>query len=254
MKKNIIDFYYFSGTGNTLIVSETLKKELENLGYSVNLLKIEVSDPQKADTSHTIGIAFPVAVFSTYPFVWEFMKNLPEGNGAEVFVINTMGGFSGWMTGPVKSLFIKKGYKPLGAREFIMPSNFIKLDSPETIKSKTDKVVNEIKDFAKSLSNSSAKWKKIPIIPDLFLLMASSKYPWKLMGKWIKINNEKCTKCGLCAKLCPVKNITMPDYPVTHKKCQVCMRCVSFCPSRAITIRSEKTQTYRSVTADKLLK
>ena len=53
-----------------------------------------------------------------------------------------------------------------------------------------------------------------------------------------KVKAEKCTKCGRCAALCPVGNITykngLPEFGV---KCQYCMRCVSYCPTGAIKSR-----------------
>ena len=46
--------------------------------------------------------------------------------------------------------------------------------------------------------------------------------------------NEDCTKCGLCAKKCPVQAIPV-DMPNTVNKelCISCMRCISVCPLKA---------------------
>ena len=71
---NNIDFYYFSGTGNTLLVVKKMAETFEKNGINVNLHKIEESNTEDVNLEHTIGIAFPVAVLSTYPFVWEFIK------------------------------------------------------------------------------------------------------------------------------------------------------------------------------------
>lgn len=45
---------------------------------------------------------------------------------------------------------------------------------------------------------------------------------------------KNCTKCGTCARLCPVGAIP-PEAPnLTHReKCITCMRCVSVCPAKA---------------------
>lgn len=82
-------------------------------GLNVNLFHLEKSDPQKTNLSHTIGLAFPVAVQSTYPFVWQFIRNLPEAKGTPVFMVDTLAGFSGGIVGPLKG----KVFPAISARE-----------------------------------------------------------------------------------------------------------------------------------------
>lgn len=42
-----------------------------------------------------------------------------------------------------------------------------------------------------------------------------------------------CTKCGLCAKNCPVQAIDPVKFAADSKKCISCMRCVRQCPANA---------------------
>jgi ferredoxin len=57
---------------------------------------------------------------------------------------------------------------------------------------------------------------------------------WNQKYFGFKVDKEKCTKCGLCVKICPVKNIKLDDFPVYGHRCNFCMRCVSWCPQKAI--------------------
>jgi len=64
---------------------------------------------------------------------------------------------------------------------------------------------------------------------------------------------SKCTKCGLCAKLCPVNNIEMKEFPEFKDKCVMCMRCKAFCPQQAIYQGEDNYDSYRAVEASELL-
>ena len=56
--------------------------------------------------------------------------------------------------------------------------------------------------------------------------------------------SDDCISCGLCAEICPVRNIC-PDEktgnPVFGAKCEQCMACIQFCPQKAINYK-DKTQ------------
>jgi formate hydrogenlyase subunit 6/NADH:ubiquinone oxidoreductase subunit I len=46
---------------------------------------------------------------------------------------------------------------------------------------------------------------------------------------------QKCTKCGMCKKVCPSHAITMKPYPVIERdKCTICKLCAYNCPEKAV--------------------
>lgn len=52
--------------------------------------------------------------------------------------------------------------------------------------------------------------------------------------------NEKCNKCGICSKVCPVNNIKMVNQkPEFQHNCQRCMACIQYCPSNAISFKGK---------------
>jgi MinD superfamily P-loop ATPase len=55
------------------------------------------------------------------------------------------------------------------------------------------------------------------------------------------IVNDQCTKCGICAKVCPAKNITVSDKLCFSDHCESCLACVHLCPQNAIHLKNEKS-------------
>ncbi len=250
-----IDFYFFSGTGNTLLVVKKMRDTFKEKGIDVNLHKIEGSNPDEINLEHVIGIAFPVAVFSTYPFVWDFIKALPDTTGTEIFMVDTLGGFSGGIVGPLREIVKKKGYTPIGAMEIQMPPNIFYIQDEETNQSKVEKGLITAKMYALDLMNGKTKWERFPVLSDamrLFSIGALKLTEIDLHQKFFifDADDEKCSKCGICVDLCPVKNIKMEEneYPKHSLNCQYCLRCTSFCPRQAIPCKfNYKRKTYHAV-------
>ena len=258
---DVIDFYYFSGTGNTLLVVKKMCDTFEENGIKVNVHKIEDSDPDKINLEHTIGIAFPVAVLSTYPFVWDFIHGLPEANGTELFMVDTLGGYSGGLIGPMKRIIEKRGYDPIGAKEIIMPSNALYIEDKNTCQKKIERGLIEAEKYALNVINNDINWSRVPVFSDAMYIVSTGLLrlaETELNQKWFnfKVDNAKCSKCGICVNLCPLKNIEMDDgnYPEHLHNCQYCVRCVSFCPKKAMNyFLSYKGKTYHAVKAKEFL-
>ncbi len=55
------------------------------------------------------------------------------------------------------------------------------------------------------------------------------------------VDQEKCTKCGLCASTCPTLAIDRPNPNTTNWAiCISCMRCLAICPTKARYLDSER--------------
>ncbi|MFA7118976.1 MAG: EFR1 family ferrodoxin [Sphaerochaetaceae bacterium] len=253
-----IDFYFYSGTGNTLLVVEEMQRVFSSHGIQVFLHEMTDTDPGKIDTGKTIGLAFPVAFQSTFPFIWKFLKNLPRAQGASVFMIDTMMTFSGAIVGPLKKVLTSKGYNCIGASEVIMPNNwFPKTIHDEVNKEKINTGMKKARKFAEELMEGTASWGRVPLLSDGLYHLCCNNFVMQRInlaeGRKITCDEGKCRKCGLCARLCPVHNITMKEYPQWHDSCETCMRCLSFCPTNAVFIPGKKKyELYRAVKAERL--
>ncbi len=257
-----VDLCHFSGTGNTLLVVQALAETMEKKGISVQLHPIETTDPNTLDVKDTLGLAFPVAIQSTYPFVWKFIRALPKNPGKGVFMLDTLAGFSGGIVGPLKDTMRRKGYQTLGAIEIIMPDNlFARKDRPEANTRIIERGLQKARSFADELIENRAKWGKCGIwgygmygafLTAIFFLLP----PWQVLLKRVlmpNIRKDRCIRCNLCAKLCPTDNITPSDqkhtYPTFRYRCEACMRCIAYCPKNAIYAgtRRKSVWHYRGV-------
>ncbi|MDD4817193.1 MAG: NADH-ubiquinone oxidoreductase-F iron-sulfur binding region domain-containing protein [Victivallaceae bacterium] len=51
----------------------------------------------------------------------------------------------------------------------------------------------------------------------------------------VKVDHDKCIKCKLCVKTCPVGAISADDIVVDNNKCTRCNSCIEVCPKKAIS-------------------
>ena len=279
-----VDIYWFSGTGNTLLVAREMSSAFAEAGVDVALSRMETTDPAAVRPDRTIGIACPVACQGTYPLVWSFVEGLPPVDGAGAFLVDTLAGRSGGIVGPMRRIVERKGYTPLGAREIIMPSNLFcrKPKDARTRRSAgevaqdammpSDALCKPVEDerdvrkrqeglaaarrFAADLMAGTADWAPWSVSQGMLRWTSTCAPTRWLLHRMIRLRADEgaCTRCGLCARLCPVGNITVDDAPpVFADKCQACMRCFSFCPTGAIRIGKRDLGRYRAVEAADLL-
>lgn len=250
-----INFYYFTGTGNTLLVVREMKKFFDKQGIQTKLFAIEKEDPKNVTLDAMIGLAFPVAVFTTYPVVMKFIKGLPQANGTKIFMVDTMGGMSLGIRSYLSALLKKKGYDTVAAKQICMPDNF--WPSPEKdVKNPPiiNKAVNRTQKYAYDILMGKGKWCScVPIFPSICYAISQFMFAKKSFRTAVKFVQSRCVKCGLCSKLCPVGNITMSGYPTLNGRCELCMRCISFCPKGALYRRKEGEHVYKAVSAEELL-
>lgn len=253
-----VTMYCFSGTGNTLLVARAMRDEFAAAGIPAAIRPLEKSDPGAVDLAGTIGLAFPVAVFSTFPLVWRFVEGLPETGGAPVFMVDTLGGASGGIVGPLRRVLLRKGYVPLGAREIVMPSNFMKVPGEAKCRELIAKGCAEARVYARELADGKASWPGSKFLVSRAVCAMSramtAMWRWRISQRMFRFHLDRslCTKCGLCARLCPTGNIAMDEWPAHGARCEYCMRCGSFCPAGALRL-TRNQQFHRAVQAQELL-
>jgi len=249
---------FFSGSGNTFHVVKCLADELAKLGREVTLYPIGSPEPFSPPEGAAVGLALPVACFSTYPTVWRFIDSLPEGRGRGIFMLATMGGLAAGMDGPIRKVAAKKGYRPLGSKILTMPGNYANKAIPDEKNAKlADAALRGARNFAKALTEGKASWDGgVPLISAFFARLAHTSKPWRAFYHMfpLEVDGAKCLGCGLCRGLCPEGNITLEDgRALIGDHCQSCQRCIAFCPANAVAVPGKPAERYRGPSADEML-
>ncbi len=252
-----LDFFWFSGTGNTLRIVREMAGVFEGNGYHVNLLPMSRNKPTEYRPGNLLGLAFPVAEQGTYLGVWNFIENLPDGGGTPVFMVDTMMLYSGGVKGPVGKILRKKNFLLRGAREIRMPNNFFKRrNNPRKDHLILEKGLAAASEYAEAIIAERSRWRDIPFYSAWMASFSRKQKTWDyLLKKFpLKVDKELCTGCSLCERLCSAGSISMSDgLPEFESGCWYCMRCFSLCPSRAIGYGSSKNLPYAAVKASELI-
>jgi len=233
-----ISIFYFSSTGNSLVCARDLASQLGD-AQLIPITKA-LKSPQDL-TSDIVGVVFPVYMFGLPLIVADFLKSLKVKDGAYVFTLATLGGAPGLAHSQAQSILRKRGIELAAGFSVLMPGNYTPLygaiDQEKQQKMfEGEKIrIKEIADLVRQRKNAPMEQK--PILPNFLL----SKLLYKGGTKQIPLSGkdfwatEACTKCGLCARICPVVNIEIKDgKPVWLDHCQHCMACLQWCPVEAI--------------------
>ena len=239
--------FYFSGTGNSLKVAKDIAKELGD-GKIVSMAK-----PGKYNLLKqydTIGFVYPVYFWGLPKKVIEFIENitLGENKNAYYYSIATYGGLAGNAVYQFYELLLEKhGVQLNYGQKLKMFANYvIAYDMSEKIgeitRKSNEKLIPIINAIKMKKKNSIHKLTRIlKSLNEKFVKDVSN------MDKDFTVNNN-CTGCGICKKVCPVKNIEIiNNKPQYNHHCEQCVACIQFCPQKAINYKNA-TQNRRRYT------
>ena len=188
MRSRIVDLHYFSGTGNTYSVACAMAETLAHTGIETHVIPIAPGAPIRVAPGRALGLAFPVAYQSTYPFLCTpFARCLTDR--AQKRSWWTRWQDSGALVGRLKALMLSKGYQPIGAREIQMPLNFWLLDAEKMRHGKViEKGLAQARRYAHDLAEGKTRWGRIPVLADSADAIYLS-YRWTI---FTRMNQRAC--------------------------------------------------------------
>lgn len=234
---------YFSGTGNTRFC---LSCFLNEIGNDIPMYSIEDRQSVTAiSQSDDIIFAYPVYYSNLPKIVRDYInRNSALWQGKNIYIIATMGAFSGDGAGVSARLFRNYGAKISGGLHLKMPDcigDVKALKKPlETNRLIVKKAVEKVEKAAYMYKSGDTTQEGLNIWYHIAGLFGQRLYfhgKTKNYTDKLKIDSRKCTGCGACEKLCPMNNIHIENMKaVSENMCTMCYRCISHCPQKAITL------------------
>lgn len=238
---------YFSGTGNTKYCIEQF---LSAYGGGAEAFPIEDAIPmEKLKQERDIVFAYPI-YFSNLPkIVRDFVEENRElWNGKRVFIIATMGLFSGDGAGVAARLLKKYGAKITGGLHVKMPDCICDEKALKRPYLETKEIVaaagRKIEWAAAGLKNGTPAKEGLGICYHMAGLFGQRLWfinKTRHYSDRLRIDTKACMGCGRCVSACPMKNLSLRQgKAAAGARCTMCYRCVNQCPEKAITLLGKR--------------
>lgn len=237
---------YFSGTGNSRYAVELFCAEYDKEAKVFSIEDDNLTLAVKQDD--LLVFAYPVQ-YSTVPKILrEFINDNKElWKNKKIFVIATMGLFSGDGAGVLGRLLQKHGAEIFGGLHLKMPDS---IGDEKVLKRPLEKNVELVKKAEDKIKKAVRLMKKgkppqegIGILCRLTGFFGQRLYfghKTKHYSDKLRVDENKCIGCGKCEKLCPMNNIKVIDKQVVqNNRCTMCYRCINNCPKQAMTLLGE---------------
>ncbi|OGN89866.1 MAG: hypothetical protein A2Z74_03885 [Chloroflexi bacterium RBG_13_46_9] len=237
------EIYYFSGTGNSLVVARDIAEKVD--GKIISIPAVIDKEIIKIDAA-MLGIVSPTYCMRMPGIVERFIGKLTNLQSKYIFAIVTVGGIPGDILDRLSETISRVGGNLAAGFVVRMPANYIHdanalpLFLQKRMFRKWEKRADEIANYV--LNGKSGRMEKFnPLMTLLFSNSIEKQYLRGELNPDIDKNfwaDDKCSECGICAKICPVSNIEMVDgRPVWQHHCEKCLTCIQWCPKEAIQFK-----------------
>ena len=229
---------YFTASGNCLYVAKRIGGTLLSIPQLMKQDNIEITDD-------AVGIAAPVYAVEMPMMVKEFLLRARIKTDYFFFIYTYGSGYAEAFA-HVELVCREKGLRLNYINAIQMVDNYLpgfemqnQIDTlPEkNVEGQIEKLLSDIADRVETPVKIGAANK------------AQMAMYQKMLAKRILrkdtaqdyIVNDNCTRCGICAKVCPADNITVTDKVHFANKCEVCHACLHNCPQNAIHMKNERS-------------
>lgn len=253
---------YFSGTGNTRYC---VRRFLEKCNQNACDYAIESEKAMEAvkamDDSDILVFGYSVQYSNLPKMVKDYViEHAALWENKKIFIVATMGLFSGDGAGVLGRLLTRYGAEIVGGLHLRMPDSICDEKVLKYTKEKNQKIIEQseakIDSSVKKFKEGHPTQEGLGFFYHMAGLFGQRLYFYNKTGNYsekLRIDVNRCIGCGLCASQCPMQNIIMKESGGEKKiavglgKCTMCYRCVNQCPEKAITLLGKKVIQQRKL-------
>lgn len=230
--------FYFSGTGNSQYVAQTIANATNDTIINITKSEMNKNVEYILKEGENLGFVFPIYWWGMPALVEEFVQKMEIKTNSNnyVFGVSTYGmePFNGLKD--LKKLLAKKNMNLDATYEVKMVDNYV-VGYELAGKEKQEMVLQQAREkVEKIIGNIEAKKKsKVgDVIGTTIKPIVHKAYKCKDHRKKFYVT-EECTVCGNCVKNCPCQAIVMENgKPVWKENCSFCLKCIHSCPKQAV--------------------
>jgi NAD-dependent dihydropyrimidine dehydrogenase PreA subunit len=249
------EIFYFSGTGNSLYVANQIKLKLGNADVVSIIKQLKLNEIRS--TGKIVGVVFPVHALTIPIAVRKFLRKIDLSSAQYIFVVATRLGIVFNDFKGIDSLISKKGHNidsfflvnmysnDSKDKHYKTPTSFEISEIEKKVMIQVDEIANIIKKRKTCINNDntyliSHPYGKIRNAILEKMVIGLLKLSEKIGGVNYFYNDDKCTGCGICEKVCLSEKIKMEKkMPFWQKNivCYMCYACLNYCPAHSVQIK-----------------
>ncbi|MDR1713732.1 MAG: EFR1 family ferrodoxin [Coriobacteriales bacterium] len=241
--------YFFSATGNSLAVALELTSLLQ-MPEPISIPgSMVLDDPYAAArNAECVGFVFPVHRATLPEMVRGFIVEMPVRPDCYYFAISTYTLFGCNEFWDVDEILCAQGARlNYGASIQMMGNVGLLAPDTRTVQRRREQMREQAAEISEAVANHQENYfrrsnKLLGRLVAAFTSMRRRSISFKVDGS--------CTRCGVCAQVCPAQNITVDKdgahAPVRSDKCEACLACVHWCPANALSTQTPLHSHYHN--------
>lgn len=247
MKIKTVWAVYFSGTGTTeKVVTAVAENLAQSLGADHQTFCFNM--PQAREGELTFGpedlVVFGVPVYAgrVPNLLLPYIQNKVKGQGTLAVPVVLYGNRNfddGLME--LRNVLFQNGFRPFAAGAFVGEHSFSRILGAGRPDGEDMALAAQLAEKAAGMARDMAQPPEQPVAVEGCDPIRPYYTPRDRHGEPIKdflkakpvTDPDKCIRCGLCARLCPMGSIDPQDVSNVVGKCIKCCACVKKCPTGA---------------------